>query len=326
MRKRHVLSAIVLTCLLLLGSVGCGVSGAPGSIGSGGKNGAQVRQGGDSVAPEAGKPGELPTEDNGFLVEEPVGEPVVLDLDGDGQQDTLELNREEMQRGMASDTWTEPVLSSLRVNGKELADPQSKDSLGDYGVRMVRPETDRFFITDLDTGDHALEIALLDAGVGGDAVTWYFHYRNGELIPVGCLPGCPDDEVSRRDGSGNVMAEGRLSLLQTWHATFSYALREDRLEEVPQSWYIPLQEFQNVVTLKQALTLYASPDLKSETVTVKPSEEPVTFPTTDNVHWVQMCLTGRTAGWLYMEDPVTVRSSGERFRTMDVFDNLNQSE
>ena len=324
-RTNHILTG-VLSCLLLLSCAGCGTARTVSSAGAGVKSVAQVRQGPDVTAPEAGKPGDLPGEDNGYLVAEKIGEQVTLDLDGDGQEDELSVSVEDMAYREKDAAWTEPKLTSFVINGQEFADPDRENPLEAYDVMLITPETDRYYIADLDTTDNALEIALLDAGPSADFVTWYFHYRDGKLMPIGILPGYPEDEVSRRDGNGNVMAKGRLDLLQTWYATFSFHLREGKLEMVPQSWYIPLQDFQNVVTLKQTLTLYATPDKKAEPLTVMPSKQVVTFPSTDNDHWVQMRLQDGTEGWIYMLDPITIESDGEALMAQDVFANLNLSD
>lgn len=326
MKRIKYLAAGALSCLLLLSCMGCGTDGLLSGAGSGAKSVAQVRQGPDVTGPEAGKPGDLPGPDNGYLVAEQMGDHVKLDLDGDGQEDELCITVEEMSYQKEKAAWKEPKLTGFVINGLEFADPDGENPLEEYDVNLVTPETDRYFITDLDTSDGVLEIALPDAGPSEDFATWYFHYRDGRLVPIGILPGYPDDEVSRRDGSGNVMAEGRLDLLQTWYATFSFALREEKLEMVPQSWYIPLQDFQNAVTMKQPLTLYAAPDREAETLTVAPSKQVVTFPSTDNDHWVQMRLEDGTEGWLYLTDPITIQSGEESLLAQDVFDNLNLSD
>ncbi len=101
------------------------------------------------------------------------------------------------------------------------------------------PDRDHYFITDLDTGDKALEIALLDYGPSDDPMTWYFQYRNGALKLIGSLPGFPDDEGSHRDGSGNVMAVGPPEPAPDLERHLPYTLKDGTLAEVAQSQYVP---------------------------------------------------------------------------------------
>lgn len=310
MKRSTILTVGALTCLLLLSCAGCGAQN--GGVGSGVTSEPEQRAAG--TAAEAGKPGDTPQASNGYLVAEKVGADVKLDLDGDGKADTLNISVKEVEDG-----WS---FSSLTINGKEFLDTASEDPLNAYKVFLDATDRDRYFITDLDTKDKALEIALLDYGPSDDPVTWYFHYKDGTLQVIGSLPGFPDDSESSRDGSGNVMAVGRLGLLQTWNATFPYNLKEGTLEKVPQSQYIPLQDPEAAVTLKQKLTLYAKPDQKAKTVTVEPSKAMVTFPATDDKNWVQMHTSDGVEGWIYLKDFSTIVSDGQELNASDVFDNL----
>ena len=307
----------LLACLLLLCCAGCGSSGAGGS---GGSTASYSKPRADTV--KAGEEGDIPLLSNGFLVAERTGKTVRMDLDGDGEEESLRVIVEKDNNADGKNSWTEPVLSSISVNGKEYAAQTADNPMEAYGICIENPNPDHYYITDLDTGDRMREIAIPDAGPSDDKVTWYFQYRNGELRYIGALPGYPDDQISKRDGNGNVMAEGRLSLLQTWYATFSFALRNGKLEEVPQSWYIPIQDFQNAVTLKRELSVFARPDRKADTVTIKPSQQTVSFPSTDNKHWVQIRLTDGTEGWIYMKDSGTILSGGEELTQTEVFENL----
>lgn len=321
MKPIESLKTVLLAWLLLLCCVSCGTSRAGESVGNGGPAVSDSHQRGKAIS--VGEEGDIPLPSNGYLVAEPVGKMVMVDLDGDDHEEELQVFVKKAHRGNGKNTWTETMFSGISVNGKIFADTSAENPMRAFGIEVMNPDPDRFFITDLDTGDLVREIAIPDAGDGNEKATWYFQYQDSKLKYVGVLPGYPDDEISKRDGIGNVMAEGRLSLLQTWYATVSFTLRDGKLEEVPQSWYIPIQNIQKAVTLKRELTVYARPDRKANTVTIKPSRQTVTFPSTDNEHWVQMRLTNGTEGWIYMKDSETILSDGKELARTEVFKNLN---
>ena len=323
MKQKNMRLAGILACLLALSCAGCGVQGGlPDGSAAGEPQQSAGETSAAGAAQEAGKNGAVPQASNGYLVSQEMGRQVDIDLDGDGTADTLQVSVRQVERGEGENTWTESVLDSIVIHGKEQAATGAENPLEAYRVYLESPDRDHYFITDLDTGDKALEIALLDYGPSDDPMTWYFQYRNGALKLIGSLPGFPDDEGSHRDGSGNVMAVGRLSLLQTWNATFPYTLKDGTLAEVAQSQYVPLPVPDAAVALKQKLTIYAKPDQAADTVTVEPSEEPVTVPVTDNRHWVQMRTAEGTEGWVYLKDFSTIVSDGEELSATDVFDNL----
>lgn len=327
LKQKTMLTAGILAGLLVLSCAGCGVQSAgQGSQSNAAHTSESQQTPGESSATGTAQKAEqdsgVPQKSNGYLVSEPMGQQVEVDLDGDGKKDTLQVSGKESKQGEGENTWTEFVLNSIVINGKEMAEPNGVDPLSAYKVYLATPEKDHYFLTDLDTTDGALEIALLDYGPSDDLVTWYFQYKDGALKSLGCLPGFPDDEGSQRDGQGNMQAVGRLSLLQTWSAPFSFALKDGALVEVPQNMYEPIQPQDAAVTLKQKLTLYTNPDQTAGTLTVEPSKEAVTFPATDNEHWVQMKTKDGTEGWIYLKDCSTIVSDGKTWEATDVFDNL----
>ncbi len=327
MKQKTMLTAGILAGLLALSCAGCGAQSAGQGSQSNAAHTSEPQQAPEEssatgTAQKAEQDSGIPQKSNGYLVSEPMGQQVEVDLDGDGKKDTLQVSGKESKQGEGENTWTEFVLNSIVINGKEMAEPNGVDPLSAYKVYLVTPEKDHYFLTDLDTTDGALEIALLDYGPSDDPVTWYFQYKDGALKTIGSLPGFPDDKESQRDGQGNVLAVGRLSLLQTWSAPFSFELKDGALVEVPQSQYEPIQPQDATVTLKQKLTLYTNPDQTAGTLTVEPSKEAVTFPATDNEHWVQMKTKDGTEGWIYLKDCSTIVSDGKMWEATDVFDNL----
>ena len=156
--------------------------------------------------------------------------------------------------------------------------------------------------------------------------TTYLRYEKGHLISLGTVPGFPDQDSSSLDGKGNVTTPGRLSLLQNWQAPFVYQLKGDVLEKAPQAWYTPIDQPEQQVVLKKAITLYDSPSRNAQASCAQPGQAVVAFPSTDNKHWVQVKLADGTEGWFYMEDAATIVSGERKYTEMEVFDNLNMTD
>ena len=78
-----------LAGLTLLGCVGC--SGQSMSIQSNLPSHSSAAPAVETKPYQPGKKGELPGTKNGYLVQEPMGETVRADLDGDGKRETLTI-------------------------------------------------------------------------------------------------------------------------------------------------------------------------------------------------------------------------------------------
>ena len=210
----------ILACLLALSCAGCGVQGG---LPDGSAAGEPQQSAGETSTPERPR-----RRENGAVPKRPTATWCPRRWGGRWTLIWTAMEQPIPCRS-PSDRWSGgkertpgPSLcwTALLSMEKSRRRPARKNPLEAYQVYLESPDRDHYFITDLDTGDKALEIALLDYGPSDDPMTWYFQYRNGALKLIGSLPGFPDDEGSHRDGSGNVMAVGRLSLLQTWNATF----------------------------------------------------------------------------------------------------------
>lgn len=313
-----------LVCLMLFGSAGCGSQSAPVQSSVGSETTSQPT----GETKEPGSKGALPGVENGYLVKEPMGEEIRVDLDGDGKRETLYINTKQVQRKGSGEQWTETALATFTVNGKEFIkeNDQENGSLNVPNVVLYTPESEHYFLADLDAGDGKIEIGLLDYGPSYDLTTTYLRYEDGQLMSLGTVSGFPDQDTSVLDGKGNLTTPGRLALLQNWQAPFVYQLKSDRLEQAPQAWYTPIPQPEQQVRLKKALRLYVEPNQNAETFLVRSNQEVRSFPSTDNKHWVQMHLADGSEGWFYMEDGSTILSNGQRYTEMEVFDNLNMSD
>lgn len=316
----------LLACLSLLGCAGC--NGQSMSIQSNLPPHSSAAPAVEQKSSQPGQKGDLPGAENGYLVREPMGKKIKVDLDGDGKAEKLTIATKEIQQKSGESQWSESVLSSLKINGKEFIKKNAPESnsLNVPNVALYMPESEHYFLADLNASDGKLEIGLLDYGPSYDLTTTYLRYENGQLISLGTVPGFPDQDSSILDGKGNVTAPGRLSLLQNWQAPFVYQLKGDVLEQAPQAWYTPIAQPEQQVVLKIPLKLYDKPSQSAKAVSAQPNQAVTAFPSTDNKHWVQVQLADGSTGWFYMEDAATIVSGDQKYTEMEVFDNLNMTD
>lgn len=316
----------LLACLTLLGCAGC--NGQSMSIQSSLPSHSSTTTDPVTKSTPPGKQGDLPGTENGYLVQEPMGEEVQVDLDGDGELEKVTVATKQVEQKNGDSRWKETVLSSVKISGKEFLKKSDLEgaSLNVPNVVLYTPESKHYFLADLNASDGKLEIALLDYGPSYDLTTTYLRYENGQLTSLGTVPGFPDQDSSILDGKGNVTTPGRLNLLQNWQAPFVYQLKGNALEKAPQSWYTPIEQPEQQVVLKKAIKLYSKPDQNAQAKNAQPNQAVTAFPATDNKHWVQMQLADGTEGWFYMEDGATIVSGDQKYTEMEVFDNLNMTD
>lgn len=252
-------------------------------------------------------------EEKNVMTEVPNGNEAAADLDGDGTAETVTVTLADVDA---------TNLTSFQVNGQEYADTV----LNDLGVYVVLGDLDHYYITDLDTSDGKLEIAVLDYGPSEDPETYFFRYDGGALTYIGSI----SDRVCQPEvvltGDGTVSGRGRFQLLQTWFGQFTWRLNDaGALEVVPQVYTFPA-EFggsEQPVTQIEDLTLYQDMDLASGTEAAPAADCEVVFTATDNEHWVQLTRADGLSGWFYLEefDRIQDPERGELFAE-EVFDGL----
>jgi len=184
-----------------------------------------------------------------------------------------------------------------------------------------------YFIMDLDNTDNYLEIAILDDGPSGDPTFYVIRYDAGKLVYMGGIfSDSPYDELKIK-GDGKVTCSGRLSILQSWRAPFTWVLETDRVRLLEEEWYYPYVNSYTETTVRQtaAITVYEEADLEAAAMVLKPSGEAVTFGMTDNKNWVQFFRGDGVEGWIYLEDGFFMESDGEQISVMDIFENLNMA-
>ncbi len=267
----------------------------------------------------AEEPDQVKYPDNAVIIDDttkmpaliPSGNPAVVDLDGDGEDDIVEFVLD------SSDDTAPPVASSFTINGTEFKELLYDDFL----LTMDSPWADGFYIVDIDTEDNLLEIAILDEGPSSDQVTFFFRYSEGELTYIGDIPDFPESKTCSFAGDGTVTAQLRLSVLQTWWAPATWRLnQQDRLQQDSQTAYIPYEDWNKSVLLED-LPLSPTKALVSNTI-VAPKGSAVTFVETDNIHWIKLQTNGGVTGWFYLDGYSTMMVNGEPRETTEIFKDL----
>lgn len=165
------------------------------------------------------------------------------------------------------------------------------------------PFYDGFYLVDIDANDSYKEIALCSYGRSDDLSSFYYYYKDNELIPMGLLEGFPDDELYMRaikkESEGILKAPLRLSILQTWWGYQSYELNDEhQISSIPQEYYEPTIPYYS--PLLQPLILYKSPDLTADTLEI--DQQDMQFILTDNKQWCKVKTQKGEEGWFYIEN------------------------
>ena len=103
----------LLACLTLLGCAGC--SGRSMSIQSSLPSHSSSTAPAETKSTPPGKQGDLPGTENGYLVQEPMGEEVQVDLDGDGELEAVTITTKQVEQKSGDSRWKETVLSTIRA-------------------------------------------------------------------------------------------------------------------------------------------------------------------------------------------------------------------
>ncbi len=163
-------------------------------------------------------------------------------------------------------------------------------------------------MTDLDTSDSALEIAIMDYGPSDDYVTYFFRYDGGELSYIGYIPGFVyNGDSSTSDttfnGDGTVGSYLRLSVLQTWWAPATWTPGSgQRFDLIEQELYYPFPDRQgSSVTVLTPVAGYAERSTDSERSLI-PAGTGLTLTATDNVQWVLAQTADGGQFWLHLNN------------------------
>ena len=239
-----------------------------------------------------------------------------VDLNGDGRMETIIY---EVQS--ADDVHMELLFLIYDSEGNLCVEKEREKN---KRSALVNPSMEGYFLMDLDSTDDYLEVAILDEGPSADPEFHIIRYDGENLIYLGSVfTDSPYEELIIK-GDGKVIGAGRLSILQTWAAPYTWVVEGDSIHLSKEEWYYPYVNTNTETAVKQILpiTVYEEADLESPSMEVEPSEEVVTFGTTDNKNWVQFFRGDGISGWIYLEDGFYMESGGERISVMDIFENL----
>lgn len=260
--------------------------------------------------------GQFPEESRIIAIQEEAS--YAVDLDGDGNKEEI------LYEVQACEGVQEEVLFAVYDITQE-GEAEYVSSWRDGEVfsfaDLEAPCTSAYYLADLDSTDSYYEIAILDYGPSEDPVFHFIRLEAGELVYLGEVP---SDSLPVIKGDGTVIASGRLSILQTWNAPFTWVLENEELKHPEEEWYYPyvnaaIQEKPKQV---KSVTVYEEPDRESEKKIVEPSEETISFGTTDNKNWVQFFRSDGIAGWIYLEDGTYMEADGEEYSVWEVFEDL----
>lgn len=260
--------------------------------------------------------------DNGYMEEIPMGQSCQVDLNNDGQKDTITYNA-------VTSTIAEygTTVESFIIND---GDYRYTLYLSDQGIHIQDPDLARYFITDINTRDSYKEVAILDHGANGIPYTYFIRFVGSGTYCLGYVPYFPDDENFKINGDGSIESAYDLKLLQNWQAPATWLSGSDQLlssnltMRKPDMFYPYEEQNDEEVLLLKDLKLYESRSLSAKTVDIKASDTAITFTQTDNEHWVYVKEDTEDGkeGWMYMEDKDTIVSGGTKYNRRDVFKNL----
>lgn len=199
-------------------------------------------------------------------------------------------------------------LSHFIINNVDYA-----SALSAAGFFFDTPDS-AYAITDLDTEDGFLEIALQEQGSSNDLRTTFFRYDGSRLLFIGKVEGLVfSPSLGWSDitfaGDGTLSSYFRLNVLHTWYAEGQYALSEqDYLSLLPQKVYESTQPF--AVTVLQQLSLWSDDAMTAggDADSVALPGQQLTLIGTDNRLWIHVLTESGTSSWLKLADTFSLET------------------
>ena len=262
-----------------------------------------------------------PTASTGWTQPVSVNAQCQYDLDGDGREDQIFYSVDETYED-GEGVWHEARIMSLQVNGQEFLNTEDEyNPFQPFDIWLENPDTDRYYLVDLDKDDGFVELAVCDWGSNDCTMTLFFRYDEGKLTYLDAIDGTPESERTVYHGDGTVSARCRFDVMQTWGGTVTYQLTDGKMERMKDEMVQPDMD-RLTITLKKPLTVYTEADKSSEKLTLQPDGKPLAFPLTDTEHWVQIVCADGTTGWAYFEQSFLVENDGQTVEDTEIFDGL----
>ena len=232
-----------------------------------------------------------PTAKNEYPLIVNAGSTVEVDLNGDGKQDEVNFVPSE----------DAATIFHLSVNGNDYT-----ESVYVQGLYTDSLESAYYCITDIDSSDNMLEIAIMDYGPSDDCITDFFRYDGTELRYIGRVSGLivssySDESDLIFNGDGTIGSYVRLSVLQTWYSNVNWRIsKSGGFELVAQDLYYPDSSNGCDVTSLVEISAYSSNDTSSEK-TALPAGTALTIIATDNKNWVLAEASDGKQRWIHLD-------------------------
>lgn len=248
----------------------------------------------NSIAERQNAVTENPVQDNGSeVIAVPYGESLVIDLDGDGIEEVL-----NMKVGISG-------VYSLSVNGEELFS-QVKSHVSQFNTAEENRYPDYYVLRTYE-GDCSPKICVYDGGPSGDPITHIFTYFRS-LQYVGSIP-CHPSKMTL-EGNHLVSGPARLRVFQTWYSEHTWEIPSNgtKLRQVERDFYY-VEDFEFISyhigdtyypqskygPLLCDVYAYEKMDISADAEVLKEGTE-LSILGTDNAEWI---LVADTAGAEY---------------------------
>ena len=263
------------------------------------------------------------------------GDTITTDLNGDGKDDEISfsLGNEETAESTESSTdstetssSTEDISSDGSGSSFMINDKDYMDVIENAEPQADEMDIERYYAVDLDISDKTVEIAVVFRGMDDDVYTLFLRYNGKRVTSLGEISDELFDNSCTAEGDGTVQAAERVSLLESDSAIFTYELDGDKLKKLKADMY-PIdsstmaEEYREHKILKD-FTVYTEKNRKSEKKTLTSSDGKVSFPETDDEHWIEVCLRNGDKYYMYMSDFSTIETDSGKEDSADIFDNL----
>lgn len=223
----------------------------------------------------------------------PANETVEEDISGSGTMDKICYQVTEQESG--------EYQCRIMVNGEVFL--ANEIFYEDYEEIMTNPVIDCFYITDIQEGDGALEIAVLDEGMSEDTVTYFFQYYDGMISYIGKVFGFPFPEMNGGwngfSGAGGITGCQRMDLIETAYLEGFWWYHGSRIVCQDLGWYEFLPTSGH--TLYEDLTVHTERE-ESSALSVIPAQEQVFFLASDMEEWILVRGKDGNEGYISVKD------------------------